>query len=234
MTVEQVRSIRRAKPEYRTSSGELVPGVTTIIGLRAKPALTGWAFRVGKENPELGSIHNYVDDLARIGSCAHEVISAHLRDSVADLSDYTANEIEAAKVPVDKFLDWTLGKDIFLLSADRQMVSDAHRFGGTLDVFARINGRHAVLDFKTGKAIYREHLYQVAAYAELLKELGERVDEIRVLQIGRTGDEGFTERVLTDWSNHWHAFLALRALYDIEKCIELNERWPSRGKESVA
>lgn len=226
MTVtEQVKSVRRAKSTYKTSSGELVPGVTTIIGLRAKPALVEWGFRIGKQNPNLNSLREYVDDLADIGTCAHYLLDCHLREREIDLGDFSPNVVEDAKRATAKYFDWAQGKDIRIIAADLEMVSDRHRFGGKLDVFAEINGRRTVLDFKTGKHIYAEHLYQVAAYAEMLKEQGERVDEIRVLQIGRTGAEGFSERVIDDWSNYWLAFLALRQLWDIEKCIERNERW---------
>lgn len=229
MTVtEQVKSVRRAKATYKTSTGELVPGVTTIIGLRAKPALIEWAFRIGRDNPNLNSVREYVDDLADIGTCAHLMLDCHLKDTEADLGDFAPNVVTQAKNSVARYFDWATGKDIRVVSTDMEMVSDTHRFGGKLDVFADINGRRTVLDFKSGKHIYREHLMQVAAYAELLKEKGERVDEIRVLQIGRTGAEGFSERVLTDWQNHWLAFLALRQLYEIEKCIEHNEKWGSK------
>jgi len=226
MTVaEKVKSVRRAKATYKTTLGELVPGVTTILGLRAKPALVEWGFRIGKSNPNLNSIREYVDDLADIGTCAHYMLDCHLRDITADLGDFSPNVVEQAKNCTRKYFDWAQGKDIEVIHADLEMVSDRYRFGGKLDVFAKIDGRFTVLDFKTGKGIYQESLYQVAAYAELLKERGEQVDAIRILQIGRTGAEGFTERVLDEWSNYWLAFLALRQLYDLEKCIDRNERW---------
>src|SRR5689334_19592558 len=68
---ENTRSIRRKKAVYETSSGEAVPGVTTVLNLRNKPALVEWAFKLGREHPELGSTRDYLDDLARIGTCAH-------------------------------------------------------------------------------------------------------------------------------------------------------------------
>ena len=226
--VEQVKSVRRQKATYKTSAGELVPGVTTILGLRAKPALVEWGFRIGKENPNLNSLREYVDDLADIGTCAHYILDCYLRSAVPDLGDFTPNVVAAAQLPIAKYHEWARGKTIELIAADLEMVSDAHRFGGKLDVFASVDGKRTVIDFKTGRSIYLEAVIQVAAYAEMLKERGEQVDEIRILQIGRTGAEGFSERVLDDWSNHWLAFLALRQLYDIEKCIEHNEKWSAK------
>lgn len=232
--VEKVKSIRRAKSTYKTIAGEIVPGVTTILSLRAKPALVEWGFRIGRENPNLNSLRDYVDDLADIGTCAHQVLDSHLKNIEVDLGDFSPNVVEAAKTSVSKYFDWARGKDIALIAADMELVSERYRFGGKLDVYARIDGVPTVLDFKTGKNIYSEHLYQVAAYAEMLKEQGSVVGAIRILQIGRVGSEGFSERVLTEWSNYWQAFLSLRRLYDVEKHIERNEKWSPLGlREAV-
>lgn len=219
---ENVRSVRRKRPDYRTSSGEAVPGVTTILGLRAKPALIEWAYRLGVEHPELGSTRNYLDDLARIGTAAHVIIQAHLKGETPDLADFTANEIAAAQVPFTKYLEWEKGKKIKVLAVEEMVVSDKHRYGGSLDVYALVDGRHEVIDLKTGKAIYDEYVMQVSAYAEAKREKGATVEACRILQIGRTGDEGFTERVTLDWRHPFDAFLCLRRLYQIEFNINKN------------
>jgi hypothetical protein len=225
---EQTKSTRNTKNTYKTSSGELVPGVTTILGLRAKPALVGWAFNIGKQHPDLPTVHAYVDDLARIGSCAHLLLDSHLKDKDAELGDFTPNEVTVARNSVARYFDWAKGKDIEVLEADGEVVSDDYRFGGKFDVYARIDGKHTVLDFKTGSGLYLENEMQVAAYAELLREKGKVVDQLILLRIGRTATEGFEERVITEWGNQWLAFLALRQLYDIELSIKKGEPWLPR------
>ena len=217
---EITKSIRNAKTTYKTSTGELVPGVTTILRLRAKDALVSWAFKIGKENPDLPTVYAYVDDLARIGTCAHLLLDTHLKDKDADLGDFTPNEVTVARNSVARYFDWAKGKDIEVIEADGEVVSDAFRFGGKFDVYAKVNGKFTVLDFKTGSGLYLENEMQVAAYAELLKEKGKQVDQCILLRIGRTATEGFEERVLTEWGNQWLAFLALRQLYDIELAIK--------------
>ena len=225
MATEKVRSIRNAKPRYETSTGEWVPGVTTILQLRAKPALVGWAFKVARDNPNLSALSNYVDDLAEIGSVAHLLITAHLQGTQADLSDHAPSVVEAARVPYNKFLEWQRGKKMDVIGADVAFVSDEYRFGGTLDLLANIDGLVTVVDFKTGRAIYNEYFYQVAAYAKLVEEkLKMRPAALRILQIGRTGNEGFGERVVEDYENYWLAFKALRDLYQVEREIEANDK----------
>jgi hypothetical protein len=225
MATERVRSIRNAKPRYETSAGEWVPGVTTILGLRAKPALTGWAFKIARDNPNLSSLNDYMDDLAEIGTVVHLLIAAHLKGEQPDLSDHAPSVIDAARPSYNKFLEWERGKTIEVIGAEIPLVSDVYRYGGTIDLVANIDGRTAVLDFKTGKAIYAEYFYQTAAYAQLVKEcIGLTVADLRILQIGRTGNEGFGERVLSDYQNYWLAFKALRDLYQAERDIEVFER----------
>lgn len=219
MAVEKVRSIRDPKPNYKTLDGTLVPGVTTIVGLRAKDALINWAFNLGKEHPELQSTRQYTDELAEVGKAAHAMIAAHLKGLTPNLDDFTPATVKMADVPFSKYLEWARGKKIEVIFADsKQLVSEAHRYGGTVDLLAKIDGVVTVLDFKTGKAIYDEMFFQVAAYANLVEEcISLKVDQIRILQIGRVGAEGFTERVLTDWNTELRWFLAMREVYAIEK-----------------
>lgn len=217
---EQTKSTRNVKVSYKTSTGEPVPGVTSILRLRAKDALVNWAFNIGKQNPDLPTVYAYVDDLARIGSCAHLLLDSHLKDKDCDLGDFTPNEVTVAKNSVARYFEWAQGKEIEVIEADGELVSDAHRFGGKFDVYAKVNGKFTVLDFKTGSGLYLENEMQVAAYAELLAEKGRQVDQCVLLRIGRTATEGFEERVLSEWGNQWLAFLALRQLYDIELAIK--------------
>lgn len=219
MAVERTKSIRDPKPVYKTADGIQQPGVTTVVGLREKPALVEWAFRVGKENPQLYSVRQYTDELAEVGKAAHTMIAAHLKGLAPNIDDYTPAAVRMAEVPFSKYLEWAKGKKIEVIFADsKQLVSETYRYGGTVDLLARIDGIVTVLDFKTGKAIYDEMFFQVAAYAHLVEEcVSLKVEQIRILQIGRVGAEGFTERVMTDWSTELRWFLAMREVYAIEK-----------------
>jgi hypothetical protein len=218
--IEITRSIRQSHRVYRISSGAVVPSVTSITSRLAKVGLTGWAFRLGQEHPELESIDQYVADLARIGSLAHHTIESRLLGAEPALEDWTPNEITAAAPPVKKFDTWMQGKDVRVVGIEMPLVSEIHAFGGTLDVLADIDGRRALCDIKTSRGIFAEHLYQTSAYAELLRENGERVDEIRILRVGRTDNDSLEERRVLEWDAYWRVFLALLALYRAEKTAQ--------------
>lgn len=48
---------------------------------------------------------------------------------------------------------------------DRDAYNDLHLYAGTLDMIARIDGQMAVVDIKTGKAVWPEAALQINAYA---------------------------------------------------------------------
>jgi hypothetical protein len=185
---------RKAKPHQRYYLGEqLVPGVTTILGVLNKPALVPWANRLGLEGIKTTE---YVDHLADIGTLAHRMIQCHLTGEELDLSDYTPNQVSAAENAVLSFFEWEKGKELETIRSEAQLVSETHKYGGTVDWYGTINGQAALVDIKTGKAIYDEMVYQVAAYAQLLVENNYSLKEVRILQVGRDETEGFSERVI--------------------------------------
>jgi hypothetical protein len=223
--LEQTKHLREPKYDYALADGTLVPGVTTIVRLRDKPFLKDWAFRVAKENPGLSSIRDYTDDLARIGTCAHHILMSELSGMTAYLGDFTPNEVEAAQHSIDKYHRWAQGKVIVVHEVEGQVISERHRFGGTFDFYAVVDGLFTIADLKTGARIYREYVEQGAAYAEAKKEMGQPVEQVLILQMGRTEGEGFSEEPVRDWRNSWMHFLTLRQLYDIEQANKKGALW---------
>ena len=70
-------------------------------------------------------------------------------------------------------------------------------YGGTPDWFGQLDGRWVLLDFKTSRGIYNDHLFQLSAYWNLLVEQDFEVDEARILRVGREESEGFEERTVS-------------------------------------
>ena len=56
---------------YKNSKGELLPGVTTIIGQLDKPALVQWAWKLGKEGKDWREERDSAGD---IGTLVHEAV----------------------------------------------------------------------------------------------------------------------------------------------------------------
>lgn len=207
---------------YRLKDGTRVPGTTTITGVMDKPALVKWANRIGLEGIEVGK---YVDELATIGTLGHYMIECWLKKEAPVLDDYTPNQIEAARVCEKKFHEWLKAKSVkhedFTMS-EEILVSEKHRYGGTVDICGVVNGVPTLIDIKTCKGIYGEHKTQVAGgYHLLCEENGYGTEQVIILRIGRDEKEGFEEVHVSksEIELHRKRFLICRELYDMNKKI---------------
>ena len=207
----------KAHIRYRLADKTIVPGVTTVLNLLSKPALVPWANKMGLQGIDTSK---YVDDKANIGTLAHAIITDKLTGKETDTSDYSKNQIDLAENSCLSFWEW--GKDHKIESVmfvERPLVSEAHRFGGTLDIYAVVNGRKEIIDLKTGSGIYDEHIYQVAVLKMLLQENGFPVDGTRVVNIPRAETEAFGERLISETENGvgWEIFKSLLDVYYLKK-----------------
>jgi hypothetical protein len=212
MNIDSVAA-KRSRPHtrYVNKAGRPIPGCTTVLGVLAKPALYRWNNQMGLKG--IDTI-KYVDVLALAGTLAHEMILCHLLDKPFE-SDQPKDIIDKAENSFLSYLEWERKHTVEPILCEAALVSETHQFGGTIDFYGKIDGERALLDFKTAKAIYPEHLYQVSAYHTLLEENGYSVDNVGILQLGRSEDEGFIERVITDDSREWVIFQHALALYQL-------------------
>jgi len=194
MAGDALVSRSRAHQRYRNSAGEIVPGVTTITGLLAKPFLIPWANRMGLQGIDTTK---YVDAAARVGTLAHEMAQHHLGAEEPDWNQYTPAERDLAENSFLSFLEWAKEHVLETRMIEEQLVSDTWGYGGSVDWYGLLDGKWTLLDLKTGKAIYDDYLFQVSAYALALQENGHPVDSVRILNIPRTEDEKFAEKVFT-------------------------------------
>lgn len=210
---------RKKRQRYFLTSGEEVPGVTTILNVIAKPALVQWANRMGLQGIDTTK---YVDDLATIGTAAHAIIAGRISQTPVDLRDYTPNQVDKAENSVLSYLEWEKHQQMETVVAETPLVSQTLRYGGTPDWFGRLDGRPVLLDFKTSKGIYNEHFYQLGAYWNLLREQGHEIDEVRILRVGRESSEGFEQRVIPGdrIPDYFEVFQAALELYYAIRNVE--------------
>lgn len=209
----------KAKVLYKTANGQIVPGVTTVLGVLAKPALIHWAWKLGMEGIDY---KKFRDKAAGIGTLAHYLVECDLSGSTPELSTYSADDINLAENCLLSYYEWRKGKTVKPIYTEWPCVSERWKFGGTLDFYGEIDGQLTLLDLKTGKAIYDEHTMQLAAYVQLLKEQGCPVQKIRVLRIGRDETEGFEERLtaIEQLKPYWEAFRHALGIYNVQKKIK--------------
>lgn len=206
---------------YKLADGTRVPGVTTFLNVLNKPALIKWANELGLQGINSSS---YVDNLAAVGTLAHQMIMVHLKGEELDTSDYTKTQIELAENSLLSYFGWEKTHKVEPILIETPLVSEEYRFGGTPDLLAKIDGVDTLMDFKTGKAIYPEHFIQVAAYWLLILEQSYTVDKAMILRIGRDEDEGFEVKPVKALRANWELFTHCQAIYELQKQLKKEEK----------
>ena len=177
---------------YKNAAGVRLPGVTTLAGLRDKPALAPAANKLGLQG--IDSVAHW-KDLAAIGKATHAMILADLKNEKFDAKDYTPRQIDRAENGYLKWLEWAKGHKLEPILIEVPLVSEKHQWGGTMDYYGRVDGRLELDDYKTGSGIYDEYWFQIAGYDAILAEHGHPVEARRILNIGRDETEEFREEV---------------------------------------
>ncbi|MBI2592973.1 MAG: hypothetical protein HYW37_02395 [Candidatus Colwellbacteria bacterium] len=145
-----------------TIDGVWYPRVTSIVNIKAKPAL--YKYYADLDNFAQGE--SIKKQSADEGTAVHEAAEAVLigKEPEVDPSIMPAIEglkkfLEENNVQVDP--DWV----------EKRIVHFSERYAGTIDSLALIDGKFGVLDIKTSQAIYRDYDLQTAAYfASLLDQ----------------------------------------------------------------
>ena len=209
-----------AHQRYRLADGTIVPGVTTIVGLLNKPHLVAWANRMGLQGIDTTA---YTAAAAGAGTCAHEMIQAMVGGPEVDFSKYTGEEIEAAQNAADKFREWLQNHDMQTHLIEEQLVSERHRVGGTIDWYGELDGKMTLVDIKTSGNVYAEHVIQVAAYAQILKDEDYPVEDVRILRFSWEDDDDHRDMSLSGrlLEAGFNIFLHLREVYDLQKEIKI-------------
>ncbi len=208
----------RVHTVYKTKDGVRVPGVTTILGELAKPALIHWAWDLGIKGIDY-RVHR--DELADIGSLVHDMILCDLKGKECDTSEYSKKQIDRAENCFLSYLEWKRQRVLEPTLVEEPLVSEKFRFGGKPDFLGKIDGVMTLADFKTGKRLYDEHRFQLAGYRHLLADNGFPVpDEYLLLNIGRDENEKFEELKRRNLTLESRVFLAALEIYKTKKEIK--------------
>jgi len=208
----------KAHTRYKLPDGSPAVGVTTVTGQLGwnKQILVNWANKKGLEGINTSK---YVDDKAEIGTLAHKIVTDSLLGNTTCTDDYSMNQIRSAQNSADSFFNWAKGKKIEPILIEEPLVSEHYGFGGTPDIFARVDGINELIDLKTGAGIYDEMVIQVTAYQQLLFEARYNVNKVRILNIPRTKGESFIERDVSPETTvvAWGIFIHCLEIYKLRK-----------------
>lgn len=175
---------------------------------------------------------------ADIGTVAHArcewVVQKRLGRSVGgdpiDACSLTDEDKDRALWASLAFEDWVKDNHVEPVATELVVAHRQHRYAGTLDLLARVNGDVSVIDLKTSSGLYDEMKIQVAAYlnaynAEMEMAGGFYSDQdtnshllatraylVRLPK--KTTDPDFEAVEVLNLDEHFAAFLALRRVWE--------------------
>lgn len=202
-------SVKHTYRVIRGSRRYKVPSSTKITGIVDKSGpLVGWAINQtidtirgaigpGAEYSETyleavfkaakGRARGSKDEAASIGKQVHEWIE-HYTAGETDL--VLPAEGTSVRGGVDAFNKWLSQHHVEFIERERRCYSRRHRYSGTLDAVARVDGRLTLLDYKTSNGIYAEYILQAASYCIAYEEeTGARLEKAIILKLGKEDGE---------------------------------------------
>jgi hypothetical protein len=178
------------------------PRVTKIISIKAKPAL----LRFYGEAENFKAAQGITRQSAKEGTLIHETVEGLLLGKNPEIEP-------SIKPAIDSFLKFWEQKNIQVAPelVERRIVHYDHRYAGTVDALALIDGKFGVLDIKTSQAIYRDYNLQTAAYMDALKSSFQNLQTRWILRIDQIQTcnlcgaikrvKGGREKIKIQWGN---------------------------------
>lgn len=224
------------KKHYYTVEGEYAPSVTTILDSIAKPALVPWA---ANEGAKFFISHAHedmkIEDMAKgirgayrtsSGSALNIGMEVHKWCEEAILWKLGKGEAPQSltrtesKNAINAFREWTKANDVEWLTVEEKVYHRGHKFAGTVDATAVVNGEYCVIDFKTSGAIYSAYHLQCAAYAKAIEDMrGKEVEKAYVLRFDKKTGE-FEAGSSVEIMDNFIAFLGFLEGYSRLRTLE--------------
>lgn len=204
---------------YRKKDGTEVSGTTTYTGMLVDEGLFNWVAYVTRSGKEWQFERN---SAGRVGTIFHH--HAHRKIAGAKGAESikcSPEEAEKVKNAVHNWDGWWAehSKVVVPITVEKQLVSEEHGYGGTLDlVCANKDGELELYDWKTSSSIKKKPNYwvQLRAYVHLFEENfpSLKVTKINLVRVGKKKEEGveIETRVASALDKEWDIFLTLLRL----------------------
>ena len=214
-------------------NGKRMTGVTTVLGIIAKPALIQWAADMACEYVDQArqSEKFTIDDLGEIlkearvahaqkrdnagdrGTDVHALVENYIKASIQNNGEALV-ESDGEDKMLNAFRKWAVDNQVRFLESEKKIYSSEWFVAGTADFTCIINGKRYVGDLKTMKKMWdRTPHFQTAAYMKMLVEMGEeKYDGTVIVNINKDTNE-LTEYYSYDFEADIKSFEAALTLY---------------------
>jgi len=219
--------------------GKKMSGVTTVLGVLAKPALIGWAARMAVEyikestKVEDGFTESFEEaewesilDLAKNahaqkrdkaadrGTDVHALVEEYVKECIEEHSGYPRVGFpDKSDKMFYAFVEWAQDNNIKFIASEKKIFSKKLFCAGTVDLVFEKDGRKYVGDVKTMKKLWdRTPFFQCAGYMLMLEEMGEKFDGSCIINISKETNK-LTAYYTENHDRDKECFLAALKLY---------------------
>lgn len=214
--------------------GDLGPfvSVTTIVAKgKADPtALKGWERRHAIEylRDKFGSASSWNADAleseivrdalrkADTGTAVHAEIERHIKVLLTSGGKQRAVSVLHLAYQMDQFFTFERIRGVRWLASEVPLLCECHEIGGTVDALAMVDGKITVVDFKTGRRTWLDHVLQLAGYWHLLEVNGTKPQAAGILH-------------LADGEPYeWHPIMPTLEDFNVLMARKLDYEWQQR------
>lgn len=211
----------RPKNGYCNAAGDKIPGTHDPISrFMDKSALMHWAHKRGEQGLPL-----WGRDAIDIGHTVHAMADLDLQgrpdkeiEKVLQDAGLCRDDHDKAMRAFMQFRKWRVGCHVQPIALEQPLVSETHQYGGTPDCIAVIDGKVALVEFKTSVKPFADHLVAMAAHARLWNEShpDRPIEAFHWIGLPKDGSE-FQHHAYADLSPQWEIFTLYLDAWRLEK-----------------
>ena len=177
--------------------GKAYPSVTTVLSSLSKQGLQAWVNKVGEEKAE-----RIKTAAANRGTNLHQMCEDYLHNKPDFYKGMMPNIVmlfNQVKPWLDEHVDFVYGNELALYSHSLYTA-------GRCDLIAQIDGKPAILDFKTSTNEKKEewiesYFLQVTAYSIMFEEMyGIKIEDIHIFICNETAPFSHFQKVPAQYS----------------------------------
>lgn len=222
------------------STGEILVSSTSVTGLIDKSrVLIKWALNLARDflitlltegrvltkaDIEEAAVQHEIrkQEAADTGTQVHKWAENHVKSKMAGEPDPELPTEPQVLNGVLAYLKWEEQHHVVYKKSEFVVYSKTHRFVGTGDCLAEVDGVLSMVDFKTSKGIYPEMYLQVSSYrGAVSEELGLDIKQSILLNFGKETGE-FSVHFTEDHDEDYAAFLGLLVA---KRRLKILDKW---------
>lgn len=192
------------KQNQYSIEGKKVPSVTQILSVINKPPLLYWYGKHGTKECQ-----RLLKEAGEYGDMVHTLVQNFLEGQTQKVNKDQKTILKNLKAST-KGWEWDQFEVV--------LTNDEHGYGGTCDALATIEGKRALVDFKTSKGVWPEFSLQMAAYEQCVMAYSKEELDIEIVRILHLDKETLSWSVLNiDTTDLFPVFLAAKEVYEWTK-----------------